>query len=263
MNTALLLIDPQNDFCHPQGSLYVDGAEKDALRLQQFILNRLPEIDGVFITQDTHQPYHIAHPLFWQDAQGRTPEPFTLVSLADVHSGSLKTARPEDATWALHYVKALADGGRYQLCIWPEHCLIGSWGHGVYLPIFQAAHQWIHAQAGRTVQWIAKGANPKTEHYSAFRAEVPDPEDTTGCLNRTLIAQLDVYERIFVSGQALSHCVAASLRDLMSHIRPDKITLLIDTTGAVQGFESLAEIFVQEARARGVCIAKTTEFQAA
>ncbi len=41
---ALLIIDPQNDFCNPgdttesnKGSLYVDGAEKDMLRLANWI----------------------------------------------------------------------------------------------------------------------------------------------------------------------------------------------------------------------------------
>lgn len=33
----LLIIDPQNDFCSPDGSLYVHGAEQDMQRLADFI----------------------------------------------------------------------------------------------------------------------------------------------------------------------------------------------------------------------------------
>ncbi len=36
-NTLLLIIDAQKDFCYPNGTLYVKGAEKDMVRLGKFI----------------------------------------------------------------------------------------------------------------------------------------------------------------------------------------------------------------------------------
>ena len=37
MNIQLLVIDPQNDFCHPDGSLFVPGADDDVERLAAFV----------------------------------------------------------------------------------------------------------------------------------------------------------------------------------------------------------------------------------
>ena len=39
---------------------------------------------------------------------------------------------------ALAYVRALDESGRYALCIWPYHCLIGSEGHAVKPALFEA-----------------------------------------------------------------------------------------------------------------------------
>ena len=50
-NVHLLLIDPQNDFCDPKGTLYVPGAEKDTLRLVSLLDEITP--DAIHITMDT------------------------------------------------------------------------------------------------------------------------------------------------------------------------------------------------------------------
>ena len=48
MNTELLLIDFQNDFCSPQGSLYVPNAEKDCANTADFIYkNSISVVDCI------------------------------------------------------------------------------------------------------------------------------------------------------------------------------------------------------------------------
>ena len=47
MKTVLFIVDMQNDFCLPTGSLYVPGAEKDAERLSLLIRVLLMWIRGI------------------------------------------------------------------------------------------------------------------------------------------------------------------------------------------------------------------------
>ena len=70
MNKSLLLIDPQNDFCSSKGSLFVPGAEEDAVRLATFIKNNNAALASIYVTLDCHPYYHIAHANFWRDKNG-------------------------------------------------------------------------------------------------------------------------------------------------------------------------------------------------
>mmetsp|Transcript_16087 Transcript_16087/g.61361 ORF Transcript_16087/g.61361 Transcript_16087/m.61361 type:complete len:107 (-) Transcript_16087:256-576(-) len=78
MSTALLLIDPQVDF-HEGGSLAVPGAIEDAQRIAGVIEALGASIDAIYVTLDTHQRTHIAHGLFWEDAEGEHPAPFSII----------------------------------------------------------------------------------------------------------------------------------------------------------------------------------------
>ena len=64
---ALIIIDPQNDFCSPRGSLFVPGADEDNERLGEFILANSLEIDQIIVTLDSHYVIDISHPKFWVD----------------------------------------------------------------------------------------------------------------------------------------------------------------------------------------------------
>ncbi len=63
--STLLIIDPQNDFCSPEGALFVPGAVEDCERLVSFIGREKSSIDSIHVTLDSHPNYHIAHPIFW------------------------------------------------------------------------------------------------------------------------------------------------------------------------------------------------------
>ena len=52
MKTVLLVVDMQNDFCLPSGSLYVPGAEKDVERLSRLIKEKMTVIDKIILTAD-------------------------------------------------------------------------------------------------------------------------------------------------------------------------------------------------------------------
>jgi nicotinamidase-related amidase len=258
----LLLIDPQNDFCDlPGAALPVPGAVAGLQRVAGLIDRLGARLAGVQVTLDSHQPLHIAHPHWWQDAAGQAPAPFTQIGVDEVANGRWQTRDPAERARGLAYVQALEAGGRYRLVIWPEHCLVGGWGHGVQADVHRALNAWGRTQ-GRLVDFVMKGGNPHTEHYSALRAEVPDPQDAQTAVDARLIARLQQADTLLVAGEALSHCVASTLRDLLDHWpaeRRQDLVLLTDCSHSVPGFEAQGEAFLAEMRAAGVRLATSTD----
>ena len=264
MRLEFLIIDPQNDFSDaPGAALPVPGAGADAERLAG-LLDRLGDrIAAIHVTLDTHQLVDIAHPVFWRDTNGQPPSPFTQITVADVERGVWQPFRPEHRPRALAYVRALRDNGRYTLTIWPPHCLVGTWGHGVMPVMAEALRRWEQIRFDR-VDYVTKGHNPWTEHYSAVRADVPDPADPGTQLNRRLIQALESADAVALSGQALSHCVANTVRDIADSLGQEgirKLVLIEDTSSPVPGFEGLAQQFLADLGQRGMKTARAAEFQ--
>jgi nicotinamidase-related amidase len=113
------------------------------------------------------------------------------------------------------------------------------------------------------VDYVTKGSNFWTEHYSAVQADVPDPQDPGTLLNTDLIQTLENADLIALSGQALSHCVANTIRDIANNFGEDnikKMILLIDTTSNVPGFEKMGQDFLVEMKGRGMQVEKSTDF---
>lgn len=247
MKRHLLLIDPQEDFCNPSGALFVPGAEQDIARIVALLSQ---PFDQVHVTLDTHHVHDIAHPLWWRDQDGNPPAPFTIIDdLTRWHA-----ADPAHQARSAAYVAALAQNARYPLCIWPPHCLIGSAGHAVAAPLFAALCDW-EARTGKSVDYVRKGENPFTEHYSAIAADVPDPTDPATLPNQALLSALSNADEILVCGEAGSHCVANTVRDLVAHgIPAPKLTLRTDCFSPVPGFEALQSAFLTELAAAGAKI---------
>lgn len=261
--TQLLIIDAQVDFCRPDGALSVPGADQDTTRLATMVNRCFDMLDDIRVTLDSHQPVHIAHPICWVDKDGNHPGPFTLINLEDVEGTSPKW-RAFNPTWQqrqVDYVKALKEGARYVLCIWPPHCLIGTEGHTIMPELNDALRKWQDTFA--LIDYVTKGSNPLTEHYSVVKADVPDPKDPSTQLNTHFIRRLQEADRVLVGGQALSHCVANSVRDIATefgdeHIK--KLVLLEDACSPVPSFENMADDFIKEMTGRGMQLAKTTDF---
>jgi nicotinamidase-related amidase len=258
----VLIIDPQQDFCDAKGSLFVPGATEDMERLAAMIDRLRGKIDDIHVTMDSHRLLDVAHPLYWKDSSGNHPDPFTIVTASDVADGAWSTTIPSLQRRALEYVRDLERSGRYPLCVWPPHCLIGSWGHQVMPVILQALHRWEEQLA--LVDFVTKGSNPHTEHYSGVKAEVPDPKDPTTQINTTLCNTLLEADVVAIAGEAGSHCLANTVRDIASEFGDDKyvskLVLLTDATSPVPSFENLQEDFIKEMTGRGMQLATTTEF---
>ena len=265
MNIDLLIIDPQMDFIdHPikTGSLAVKGAHGDMMRVASLVKEFGGSLNDIHVTLDSHHVLDIAHPTWWTDSAGNAPTPFTLISLDDVKSGKWRARIPEFAQRSRDYVQSLADEGRYMLCIWPEHCLIGSDGHRIHPELFEQLTNWERKNKA-VVDMVTKGSNPFTEHYSGLKAEVPDPEDASTQLNMGLIQTLEKADMVLIAGEALSHCVANTVRDIAASFDPSaisKLALLEDCCSPVAGFEQLGIDFVKELRAMGMRVVKSPDF---
>lgn len=262
MNVQLLIIDPQNDFCDPAGALFVPGADEDMTRLATMI-NRLGDkLDDIHVTLDSHRSVDVAHPVFWKDSNGNNPDPFTLISVKDVEDAVWSPTNPAFSKRALDYVRGLEAKNRYLLCVWPAHCIIGSKGHSIYPAVSDALIEW-ETKNFALVDYVTKGSNIFTEHYSALAAEIEDPEDPTTMMNTNLIDILAKADLIPITGEALSHCVANSVRDIADNfgdINIKKMVLLEDTCSNVPTFEKLGEDFVTDLTARGMQLSSSTEF---
>ena len=263
--TVLLIIDPQNDFCDlPGAALPVTGANADLGRLAALIDRAGRGFDAIHVSLDSHHPVDIAHPRWWVNAAGESPAPFTQILPDNVRSGVWRARDPTRQAHSMSYLNALAVGDRYRLVVWPEHCLIGSWGHGIHDAVKRALDAWARAEM-KTVDYVFKGRNPGTEHYSALCAEVPDPADPDSGLNRTLVDALAGADTVLIAGEALSHCVASSVRDLAAELPAgplDKLVLLTDCSSPVPGFETLGAAFVDDLRGRGMRLCRSTEWRA-
>jgi len=257
--TAVLIIDPQNDF-HEGGSLAVAGATADSARTAQMIEDHLDEIYQISVTLDSHLKLHIANPYFWMDKNRQHPAPFTVIEEKDIEAGTWVPSRPELLEHSVKYVRGLDSNKRFKLLIWPEHCLIGTAGHNVNEPLNQALQLW-SGHNFDIVNYVNKGTCPLTEMYSGLKADVELPDPSTQ-LNRSLIKRLLEADRVLVCGQALSHCVQFTTRDLLANWpkqRLKDIWLLEDQCSPVGGFEAAASTFVSDMRAAGVTVCKTAD----
>src|SRR5262249_16072215 len=114
------------------------------------------------------------------------------------------------------------------------------------------------------VDYVAKGSNVMTEHYSAIQADVPDPSDPSTQLNTKIVRALERADGVAIAGEALTHCVPHPVPDV-PHAFDDaesvsKLVLLSDASSAIPGFEPFGDAFVRDLTARGMRTATTAEF---
>ena len=253
----LVLVDCQNTFCVPGFELFVagrsgSGAVEDNVRLCQFIYRNLHKISLIAPTMDTHTAMQIFHPVFWVDEAGEHPAgAATTITVDEVEAGTWKVNPAVAASVAdgdydylqhhvVNYVRALTEGGKYPLIVWPYHAMLGGIGHALVSAVEEAV--FFHGIA-RNAQprFEIKGDNPLTENYSVLHPEVmlgPGGE-AIAKKNEELVDKLFEFDAVIIAGQAKSHCVAWTVSDLLAEIEQkdqslaQKVYLLEDCTSAV------------------------------
>lgn len=232
----LLIIDMQNDFME-NGELGVPNSHKDVLNTTRFIYNNFDKISQVLISLDTHQPDQIFHPMWWQGREGNQPTPYTIITASDVRDGTWRTSDPTNHELSLQYLIALEEQAKKNLCIWPYHCLEGTHGAAIEGQLSNMIHY--HSIAHKTdILRIKKGLNKFTEMYGIIQPEVGSAEDT----DSELLKEIERFDKIIVVGEAKSHCVLESLKQILIHFKDDpektkNIIVLEDCMSSIPGFE--------------------------
>jgi nicotinamidase-related amidase len=230
---GLLAVDVQNTFCIPDFELFVagrsgTGAVDDNRRLCEFIYRNLGVITQILPSLDTHHAMQVFHAIWLVDEDGNHPPPYTLVSADDVATGrwmlnaAVAQALGIDVDYAerhlAYYTRRLAEGGKYDLTIWPYHAMLGGIGHALVSAVEEAV--FFHGIARESSpDFQVKGENPLTEHYSVLGPEVTEGPDgeRLGETNAALIATLLTFDAVVVAGQAKSHCLAWTIDNLLEH----------------------------------------------
>jgi nicotinamidase-related amidase len=231
LRICLLAVDVQNTFCVPDFELFVagrsgTGAVDDNRRLCEFVYRNLGSITQIFPSLDTHDAMQVFHAIWLIDEHGDHPAPYTLVSAEEVASGrwrvneAVADALGVDVEYAkrhlAHYTRRLAEGGKYDLTIWPYHAMLGGIGHALVSAVEEAIFFHGIARHSRP-EFHVKGDNPLTEHYSMLGPEVTEgPDgDRLGGKNTELVERLLSFDAVVVAGQAKSHCIAWTIDDLL------------------------------------------------
>jgi nicotinamidase-related amidase len=267
-------IDCQIGFASPGASLFVPGAVEDTQRTIEWLYRNLDKITGLHFSMDTHRVFQIFHPAWWIDSEGKHPAPFTVISHEDVRTGKWTAiAHPKEA---LEYTKKLESSGKYVLTIWPYHTLLGGVSHALVPAMMEAAMFHAVARSHQT-HFETKGTHAMTENYSVMSPEVRElGGKSVGGFNTAFFRMLMEYDRVYVFGQAKSHCVLSTLADMRDHILKndpslmDKVWILEDAMSPVPpppldplppalNFPVIADKAIEDFKKSGMRVVKTTD----
>ena len=237
-NNVFLGIDVQVDFMD-NGALGVHGASKDVARMSQFLYNNIEQFTCLMVSLDTHSPKQIFHPCWWVDEDGNHPEPFTIIKPIDLTEGRWKATI--DPALSKNYVRHLEKAGK-ELCIWPYHCIEGTVGCSLDNQFSNILH-FLSLARNIPLKKIRKGQMPLSEMYGIIKPEY-SMSDTT---NRDLLDELAQFDKIVIAGEAKSHCVLESVKQICEafYDKPEitrKIYVLTDCMSDITGFETQSEI---------------------
>lgn len=187
------------------GSLSVSGAAGAMLDLSIWI-GKNPELfTDIIVTLDSHLPGHVSFKSSWKN--------------------------PEEAPEGLD--------------LWPDHCVVGTMGHSIYVPLLNALKSYKKA-TGKAHMVVLKGNDPTQEMYSAIGATVSNYQgglEYTPQLNAKLFEQ---YDTIYVAGIARDYCVASTVKDMLEafpEATRGKVKLLLEYMPFI--VEEEPEIFIK------------------
>lgn len=260
LTIALLNIDNQRSFVEPNGSLYVKGADLSAVRAASFVKKNIRRITKIYSTRDMHGEIHIFYAIWWKNAKGEHPTPFTEFTDEDVLKGLWIPVFQDN--WSLEYIKKLK-----KITIWPVHCTAGTEECEIVPVLLKEIEKHSELRLTEHIQ-ILKGVNSRTDHFGAFGAEVIDPEDSGTFLNEHNMEELSIYDLVYVIGQERNHCVRRTLDQYIAYCRihkPEAISKIryvvdcIDLHPLGAEYYQDAEQSLQSMIDQGVVLVKSTD----
>ncbi len=263
---AVIMDDYQYDFIDPGGALPVPGSREDIARFLTWFYINAHRITSIYASLDTHLPFQIFYASWWKDPRtGEHPRPYTAISVEDVdNSRWVADIQPE---WSIQYVHQLRQQAKKDLMIWPYHTMEGTLGRMLAAPISEAI-AWHSAARHTQPTYVAKGSTMRTEFYGIFGAEIPDPLDAASSLNVGLLEEVMRHDGVYVAGEAKSHCVLETERQLVGYCAGDpallgRLYFLHDCASSVQhpdiDFDALAEAELAAMERQGVHIVLSSD----
>ncbi len=263
---ALILVDYQHEFIGPTGTLYVPGSQEDIARLLTWFYANAHRITSIYASLDTHLPFQIFYSSWWKNPQtGEHPQPYTVITVDDVTN--MRWGPVIQPNWSVRYVHQLQQQAKKDLMIWPYHTMEGTLGHMLAAPISEAI-AWHSAARNTQPTYVEKGRTIRTEYYGIFGAEIPDPEDPESSLNIPLLDAVMKHDKVYVAGEAKSHCVLETERQVVGRFAntPEmlkRLFFLKDVTSSVQhptiDFDALAEAELAAMERQGDQIVLSTD----
>ena len=263
MKVGLIVIDGQKDFVEG-GNLAVTGGNKALSNVARMIKRVKRDLYSIDCTMDAHHRHHIGHARMWINSKGEHPAPFiTMIKPADV-IGTEAIWRASNIAWQSRqpkYIQDLAKRNderevlglsRIEHCIWPEHCLIGTDGMSLQPELYTAICEW-EDMKNRPANKTTKGSYIFAEHFSVFKAEVPDPSEPSTDVNMSLITELNKLDMLAWCGLAEDYCLMNSFIDFILQLSGNdpttakniakKMIFLEDGTASVGAVPALKQTF--------------------
>ena len=223
----LIVVDPQNDFVHPDGALSIKGALNVIPTINSLLENNY--FDYKIITQDWHPENHVSF------AKTHGTEPFTM--------------------------KQTYQGSKFiSQVMWPNHCVQATKGADIFTG-WNGDNSSCEAIKGHLAHTILrKGNNPLRECYSVFEY-VHESDDKPDLTEHGKLFQGDGYgpgviNEVIICGFATDYCVKQTALGAKRLI--GNVTVLEDACAAVNpehGKQALDDL-----RAVGIQIKKVADY---
>ncbi|PKY06446.1 putative isochorismatase family hydrolase [Aspergillus campestris IBT 28561] len=224
MKAALIVVDMQEDFCPPNGSLAVQGARDIAPTINKLLAN--PGFAIRIVSQDYHPETHIS---FASNHPPPNNRPFeSYVQMNNPALGKHDEVKPQR--------------------LWPVHCVAGTKGAAIIPEI----------DTSRVDLTVKKGMNPRVEMYSVFsdafgnRDPVVNAQSVSADLKEFLTGQK--ITDVFSVGLAGDFCVKYTALD--AALEGFRSYLVEDATRCVSPDEGWADAR-KELEAAGVSIIRS------
>lgn len=239
-DTLLIGIDEQN--CFMEGEpLGVCGSIQDVARATQFIYRNIYKIDKIICSEDLHYVWQIFFPCWWVDENGNNPDDYTIITYEEALAGKWNPVFG-DPKKSIAYLRGLQEKGADPLCIWPYHALAGTFGQALEGQFAKMLHFYDYVNGGSKVHVFTKGDDPFSEMYGIVGPEYSEKP----MINKFILDQIRLYDKVYIFGEAASHCVLRSIQQIAeyyhnSHCILHKIIVLKDCMSPVKGYEEYTE----------------------
>ncbi|KAL4878390.1 Isochorismatase-like protein [Aspergillus karnatakaensis] len=224
MKSALIVVDMQEDFCPPHGSLAVQGARALAPTINTLLAH--PGFAVRVASQDYHPPNHI--------------------SFAAIHP--FPNNRPFECSIAMANPAAGREFEIKKQTLWPVHCVQGTPGAKIIPEV----------DITKFDLFVHKGMDPRVEMYSAFADAFGNQDPSIVSVDANLRAYLTDrgVTDVFVVGVAGDYCVKHTALDaakagFQSHVVQDATECVVPGLGWEETLKELALAGVLVVRSDG------------